>query len=129
LEQSSLLKGIHRDVKGILWLSDSPLHEFPEHYFELDYLFDGILSKFTMQFSKDQQQSLSFFKAEQFDNPIYLIHTSESEIGPQQINDFMQTIPSPAKTGQWIIIDKRGNFNVKALEQKSPGLKFTAISF
>ncbi|MBF0359546.1 MAG: hypothetical protein HQK49_00950 [Oligoflexia bacterium] len=36
----------HVDINtlGILWFSDKRLTEFPDHYVELDYLFDGAIS-------------------------------------------------------------------------------------
>lgn len=69
-----ILDQITSQTRGIVWLTSKPLAELPKHFEDLDYLFDGIISKKISQLDViDQHFEKNLFSGKSFEKDLLLI--------------------------------------------------------
>jgi hypothetical protein len=84
-----LLKSIHQDVAGIIWISADPLTRSTLHFNEIDYLLDGLISRRitnNVEFNKKTNLLLSKSFGEQF----FVLHTCQNDVQLSSYLDLIQ---------------------------------------
>lgn len=80
---TDILSQINHDCLGVVWVTEKPLQDRPEHFKEMDYLMDGVLTKFINSESFASSQK-NFFIGKSFGMPFYLV---QLEANLQKLND------------------------------------------
>lgn len=70
--QPNFLTCLGHDYMGIVWVTESPLESNPELFKDMDYLMDGVLTKFINSDSFAPSQK-NLFIGKSFGQPFYLI--------------------------------------------------------
>jgi len=69
-----ILDQITSQIRGIVWLTSKPLAALPKHFEDLDYLFDGIISKKISQYEVSEQHfEKNLFSGKSFEKDLLLI--------------------------------------------------------
>ncbi|MDD0853970.1 hypothetical protein HBN50_12730 [Halobacteriovorax sp. GB3] len=112
--QTELMPG----VAGLIWVTELPLTKRPAGHKELDYFFDGLLTRFEEQGNEEQSSSCTFFSTESFGENFSLAHVhGENKEIENQINNLASLFP---KEGDILIFNPEGlkfNFSKKRLRQ------------
>ena len=81
--QPNFLTRLGHDYMGIVWVTESPLESNPELFKDMDYLMDGVLTKFINSDSYAPSQK-NLFIGKSFGQPFYLI---QLESNLQKLNE------------------------------------------
>lgn len=81
--QSHFMTRLGHDYMGIVWVTEGPLETSPELFKDMDYLMDGVLTKFINSDSFAPSQK-NFFIGKSFGQPFYLI---QLEANLQKLNE------------------------------------------
>src|SRR3990172_5685333 len=66
-----------KEYLGIIWTTEEPLEKRPHPFFNLDYFFNGLISKFISNGKKDKGPSLMFSSS--FGHPFFLAHIQAND--------------------------------------------------
>ncbi len=82
-QKTDILSQVNQDCMGLIWVTESALQERPNFFKEMDYLMDGVLTKFINSESFAPSQK-NLFIGKSFGMPFYLI---QLEGNLQKLND------------------------------------------
>ncbi len=117
-----MLDLVTAQVRGIIWLTDKPIRELPKYFTDLDYLFDGIISK---KISNDESElgvfEKNLFSGKSFDKDLLLIQFWGSDANKisKELLDAVSLVPT-AHEGATILVlgEKSSQFPEKSFKSK-----------
>lgn len=118
------------DVRGVLWLTETPLAKRPEGLEELDHLFDGLISQHIANHSEPTSGlEKNIFGGKSFDRFFVLIQLwseNQKEI-QQQIKSCLELIPKSDERAQVLVIGTKGDEKLNAFAKDFPHIQFKVI--
>lgn len=82
-QNKEILSKLDQDFMGVIWVTEGPLQERPKLFKDMDYLMDGVLTKFIHSESFTESQK-NLFIGKSFGQPFYLI---QLEANIQKLNE------------------------------------------
>lgn len=107
----SLSEAITPEYLGIIWVTPNSLHENPENFEQIDYFFNGLITRSMAQNPEDKK---GLFMGNSYGHSFFLAHFNENN--PNFENELDQTLNMMAKqdikSNKVLVISKR-KFNFK----------------
>lgn len=117
-----MLDQVTYDIRGIVWLTDRPLAKFPEHFKELDYLFDGLIAQHVSHLPKEETKfEKNIFTGQSFNRPLVLIQMWNEDKAKleKELSDALVLIPGKGEHPQVLVLGESANsFPEKSLKKK-----------
>tara|TARA_R110002049_G_scaffold136628_1_gene296394 strand:+ start:810 stop:1190 length:381 start_codon:yes stop_codon:yes gene_type:complete len=117
-----MLELVTPQVRGIIWLTDKPIQQLPKHFAELDYLFDGIISK---KIASDESEAgvyeKNFFSGKSFDKDLVLIQIWGSDTNKitKELLDAVSLVPAREDGTKILVLgEKASQFPEKSFKSK-----------
>lgn len=122
-----MLDLITHEVRGIIWLTDKPLANFPSCFQELNYLFDGLIGQHVANASHGSLGSeKNVFIGRSFDRDIVLIqiYGFEKTERLKILHDTVPIIPGQSEHANVLLIAKEDSSQLAKDLKKKFGFRF-----
>jgi len=83
IQDKEILSKLDQEFMGVIWVTEGPLQERPKLFKDMDYLMDGVLTKFIHSESFAASKK-NLFIGKSFGQPFYLI---QLEANIQKLNE------------------------------------------
>lgn len=117
-----MLVKVNSDVRGIVWLTDKPLSQFPMFFNDLDYLFDGLIAKHVANFPNENAKfEKNVFSGQSFNRDLVLIHIWDEDKArlEKELAGALALIPAKEEHPHVLVIGENAeSFPEKALKKK-----------
>ena len=108
-----MLNQITSQVRGIVWLTGKPLAEHPIHFQDLDYLFDGIISKKVAGEEENTQPVFekNLFSGKSFDKDLVLIQLwgNDSTKLNKELIEALNLVPSKEDGSKIVVLGEEAS--------------------
>ncbi|RLA61898.1 MAG: hypothetical protein DRQ89_10380 [Epsilonproteobacteria bacterium] len=107
----SLTEAITPEYLGIIWVTKDQLLEKPEKFDQIDYLFNGLITKSMAQNSSGKK---GLFMGNSFGHPFFLAHFKEDAPNfEKEMNEAMEMIYKLGLKSNKVLVISEKKFNFK----------------
>ncbi|MCO4792106.1 MAG: hypothetical protein KC493_00225 [Bacteriovoracaceae bacterium] len=128
-KDSEILEKFSQDFLGIIWVTKSSLENKPDFFETMDYLMDGVLTKFLSNESFVNSKK-NLFIGKSFDRPFFLIHLEENlqKILEESKNLLKISLKEDEPRKKFLVINNTNARISKELSKSFPGLEFESVN-
>lgn len=102
-----MLSKVNSEVRGIVWLTDKPLSEFPTHFNELDYLFDGLIAEHVDKYPHQSNGiEKNIFVGQSFNRDLILIQlcSNDKSMIEKELEQLLKLVPGKGEHAHVLMI-------------------------
>lgn len=126
-----MLEKVTFDVRGIVWLTDKPLGQIPQHFKDLDYLFDGLIAQKISNTPKVPDNfEKNLFSGQSFNHDLLLIQiwSEDNSKLTKELTDALELIPGKNDNAKVIVMGENAKqFSEKTFKKKL-NIKFIKLA-